>query len=85
MLIRGISLTAAGLLSLVGLVFPFMLGRVPTALNQSLLMLMMVGVAGGFVHGAGFQPAQNWLRTLIGPAFTWPLMALSFGLLIWLR
>jgi predicted membrane protein len=82
---RVLSLAASSLLSLVGMIFPFVLGRVPTALNQSLLLLMMAGVAGGFIYGAGFQPAQTWLRTIIAPAFTWPLMGLSFSLLVWLR
>lgn len=82
---RVLSLVAASLLSLVGMIFPFVLGRVPTGLNQSLLLLMMAGVAGAFIYGAGFQPDQKWLRSVIAPAFTWPLMGLSFALLVWLR
>jgi predicted membrane protein len=80
-----VSLSAASVLSVVGLVFPFMLGRVPTGFNQSVLMLMMLGIAGAFFYGAGFSPEQKWLRAVMAPVFTWPLMALSFGLLVWLR
>jgi predicted membrane protein len=82
---RGISLCFAGTLSVIGLVFPFVLGAQPTGLNQSLLILMMLGMVGGFIHGAGFRPEQKWLRALISPAFTWPVMLLSCALLLLIR
>lgn len=82
---RGISLSFAVVLSLVGLVFPFLLGAHATGLNQSILMVMMLGIAGGFIYGAGFKPQQKWLRALLSPAITWPVMLLSGGVLLALR
>jgi predicted membrane protein len=82
---RGISLWFAGTLSLAGLIFPFVLGAQPTGQNQSILLVMMLGIVGGFIHGAGFQPEQKWLRTLLSPAITWPVMLLSGGVLVVLR
>lgn len=82
---RSISLCLAAALSLVGLIFPFILGAHPTGLNQSILMLMMLGIMSGFIHGAGFHPPQKWLRALLSPVFTWPLMILSGGLLLAIR
>ncbi len=82
---RAVSLALAAVLSILGLVFPFVLGRVPTGFNQSVLMLMMAGIAGAFIYGAGFTPEHKWLRAAIAPAFTWPLMAVSFALLLLVR
>lgn len=82
---RSISLCLAVTLSLVGLVFPFLLGAHATGLNQSILMLMMLGIAGAFIHGAGFRPAQPWLRWLISPAVAWTVMLVSSGLLVSMR
>jgi predicted membrane protein len=82
---RGLSLAFAFTLSLVGLVFPFLLGAHATALNQSILMVMMLGIVGAYIHGAGFQPRQKWLRGLLCPAVTWPVMLLSGWFLVALR
>jgi predicted membrane protein len=82
---RALSLSFAITLSLVGLVFPFLLGSHATGLNQSLLMVMMLGIGGAYIHGAGFEPRQNWLRGLLSPAVTWPVMLLSGWFLVTLR
>ena len=82
---RGISLCFASTLSVIGLVFPFVLGTQATGLNQSLLMVMMLGIMGGFIYGAGFRPEQKWLRALICPAVTWPVMLLSCVALLLIR
>jgi predicted membrane protein len=82
---RGISLGFAVSLSLVGLVFPFLLGASANGLNQSVLMMMMLGIAGAFIHGAGFRPAQLWLRWLISPAVCWPVMLISAAALLAMR
>lgn len=73
------------MLSLVGLVFPFLLGAQATGVNQSLLMLMMLGIAAAFIHGAGFSPQAPWLRWLISPAVSWPVMLVSGGFLVAIR
>ncbi len=82
---RGLSLCFAITLSLAGLIFPFILGRQPTGQNQSLLLVMMLGIMGAFIHGAGFEPRQKWARTLISPAITWPVMLLAGATLMAIR
>ena len=67
---------------MIGLVFPFVLGTQATGLNQSLLLVMMLGIIGAFIYGVGFRPAQKWLRALISPALTWPVMLLSCATLL---
>jgi len=82
---RPASLIIAGFTSIVGLVFPFVLARLPTGLNQFLLLVMMAGIIGAFIYGAGFKPRQSILARLIGPAVTWPLMIGGFAILVTLR
>jgi predicted membrane protein len=82
---RGLSLCFAVTLSLVGLVFPFLLGANATGLNQSVLVVMMLGIAGAYLHGAGFRPKQAWLRWLMSPAVCWPVMLVSGALLVAMR
>jgi predicted membrane protein len=83
--VRAVSLGIAGVASVIGLVFPFVLGGRPTGLNQTILLVMMVGVAGAFIHGAGFSPRSPWLRAMTAPAACWPLVLAGLGALILLR
>jgi len=42
--------------------------------NHSALMMVMIGISGGFIHGVGFLP-QFWLwKCLFSPYVAWPLM-----------
>lgn len=42
--------------------------------NHSVLMMVMIGISGGFIHGVGFLP-QFWLwKWLFSPYVAWPLM-----------
>ena len=42
--------------------------------NHSALMMVMIGISGGFIHGVGFLP-QFWLwKWLFSPYVAWPLM-----------
>jgi predicted membrane protein len=84
-LARAISLTLAGTASLVGLVFPFLLARQPTGLNQSILLVMVAGIAGAFIHGAGFSPHSWALQRAISPWLTWPLILGCSAVLILIR
>jgi len=70
---------------MVGLVFPFVLGAQPTGLNQTILVVMMLGVMGGFIHGVGFRPEHRWVQGLVSPAVTWPVMLLSLAALAAIR
>jgi predicted membrane protein len=40
----------------------------------------MWGVAGGFVHGVGFEPRAMAWRVVFHPLLAWALMALGFGM-----
>lgn len=49
--------------------------------NHSLLMLVMVGISGGFIHGVGFIP-RFWLwKWLFSPIVAYPLMLLGYYIL----
>ncbi len=38
------------------------------------LMLVMIGISGGFVHGVGFVPKHWFWKWLFSPYIAWPLM-----------
>ena len=51
--------------------------------SHPMLMLVMIGISGGFIYGVGFIP-KFWLwKWLFSPYISWPLMIL--GYIIWLR
>ncbi len=82
---RGISLLLAGVLSLIGLVVPFLLGAQATELNQMVLLGLILGISGAFYYGFGFRTRSKWLARIVSPILTWPVMLLSFGALLLLR
>lgn len=42
--------------------------------NHTVLMLVMIGISGGFIYGVGFLP-RFWLwKWLFSPYVAWPLM-----------
>jgi len=81
---RAASLGIAGVASVIGLVFPFWLARRATDLNQTILLVLMAGIVGAFVYGAGFRLA-GWARWMIAPAVTWPVLGASLGALLAMR
>lgn len=84
-MLRGASLVFASITSMIGLVFPYVLAPQATALNQSILLVMMAAITGAFIHGVGFQPRAKWIDDLISPIITWPILALTIGSLLALR
>jgi predicted membrane protein len=72
--IRTVSLAAALFASLALMLFPFLLRWVPETRLHAALPVMLLGVAGAFVHGVGFLPDNRLLRVLFGPACAWTLM-----------
>ncbi len=82
---RAASLFIAAMASMIGLVAPFLLARQATGLNQTILLVMMAGVIGAFIYGAGFQPANRALRLAMRPALTWPLTIGALVVLLALR
>lgn len=50
--------------------------------SHGMLMLMMLGMSAGFVHGVGFDPDNRWLRLILGPLIAWPLLLAGWALFI---
>jgi predicted membrane protein len=84
-MLRAVSLIFAALSSVIGLVFPYALALHPTALNQSIILVMMAATSGAFIYGVGFQIQTRWLNDLIRPTITWPVLAVAAGSLLVLR
>jgi predicted membrane protein len=83
--LRGISLGAAAIAACIGLVFPYLLARHATALNQTILLGMMAGISGAFIYGVGFRMENKWFEFLTRPLFTWPLLAVGAAALVLLQ
>ena len=77
---RALSLLMAVPLSLVLLIHPASMLDANGYYSHSLLMLIMWGVAGGFVHGVGFEPRAMAWRVVFHPLLAWSLMALGVGM-----
>ncbi len=75
---RTFSLLAALTLSGLILAYPKALGHA----NHGLLMLVMVGISAGFVHGVGFVPEHKLWRFMFAPWLAWPLMGAGLWLLL---
>lgn len=82
---RALSLLMAVPLSLVLLIHPASMLDANGHYSHNLLMLIMWGVAAGFVHGVGFDPRALVWRVLFHPLLGWAFMALGFGLLMMAR
>ncbi|MPW43099.1 cytochrome bd biosynthesis protein [Acinetobacter guerrae] len=67
-------------LAAVLLVHPAMMLDANGHYNHSVLMLVMLGISGGFIHGVGYIP-QFWLwKWLFSPYIAWPLMLIGYYL-----
>jgi predicted membrane protein len=75
------SFFAALAFSLALMLFPFLLRHVPATRLHSALPILLLGVAGAFVHGIGYLPDNRLLRILFGPICSW-LMIIAGALLI---
>lgn len=71
---RLVSLALASVLSGLILILPTIVLGGSGELNHNQLMLLMWGIAAGFVHGVGFVPRNAILQVLLGPAMAWLLM-----------
>ena len=80
---RMVSLALACMLSGLVLFLPTVVIGGQGELNHNLLVLIMWGVAAGFVHGVGFIPYTPLLRLALGPWAAWLLMT-GGGLWLWL-
>lgn len=77
---RAVSLLMAVPLSLVLLIHPASMLDANGHYSHRVLMLVMWGVAGGFVHGVGFEPRAMAWRLVFHPLPAWVLMALGYGM-----
>jgi cyd operon protein YbgE len=77
---RVLSLLMAVPMSLVLLIHPASMLDADGHYSHSLLMLVMWGVAGGFVHGVGFEPWARAWRVVFHPLLAWGLMGAGYGM-----
>ncbi len=82
--LRTISFAIGLAATLMLMLFPFLLHQVPGPRLHSALPIMMLGVAGSFVHGVGYVPDNKFLRILFGPLCSWTLILIG-GLLLTIR
>ncbi|SFJ75885.1 cyd operon YbgE family protein [Methylophaga sulfidovorans] len=73
-IVRLISLLTAIGLSTAILIFPNRLLMENGKSDHDLLMLLLVGVCIGFIHGVGFSPKKPLWHNLLSPYICWPIM-----------
>lgn len=71
---RSISFLLAMTLSGFILMMPQALTNQDNTVNHSLLMLLMIGIMIGFIHGIGFRAKSALIGYMISPILGWPLM-----------
>lgn len=71
---RAASLIVAAGISLLMLLFPFIIGRSLGARDHIGLVVLLMGVSGAFVHGFGYRPERLAWRMLFHPAMAWMLI-----------
>lgn len=72
---RIISLVGALLISALLLIHPTQIAANATDINHGYLILLMLGLSGGFVHGIGFNP-NFWLwKIVFSPYFSWVILS----------
>lgn len=65
-------------LAAVLLIHPSMMLDADGHYSHRVMMLIMIGISGGFIHGVGFIP-RLWLwKWLFSPFIAWPLMLLGY-------
>jgi predicted membrane protein len=84
-LARAISLFLGVIVMIVGSVFPFVLAKHATGVNQSIFLTVLVGMTGALIHGTGFIPRPRILQWFASPAFAWPVTIASLGAMAYLR
>lgn len=70
---RALSLLIAICISIGLLAWPHLVVRADGRVNYTGLILLMWGMAAGFVHGVGFLPRNHVLRIILGPIAAWSL------------
>jgi len=79
--LRILSLLLASPLALILLIHPAMIVDPEAGYSHSLLMLVMLGISSGFIHGIGFDPRGLAWRILFHPVGGWVMMGLGYAIL----
>ena len=65
-------------LAAVLLIHPSMMLDAEGNYSHRVMMLIMIGISGGFIHGVGFIPRLWVWKWLFSPFMAWPLMLLGY-------
>lgn len=65
-------------LALVMMIHPALMLDAQGHYSHPMLMLVMLGISAGFVHGVGFVPKLWVWRYLFSPYVGWPLMLIGY-------
>jgi len=71
---RSFSFFLACALSSLILLMPQAFTNEENTVNHSLLMLLLIGIMIGFIHGIGFQAKSRLLGFIFSPMICWPIM-----------
>tara|TARA_R110001583_G_scaffold171120_2_gene324605 strand:- start:4187 stop:4465 length:279 start_codon:yes stop_codon:yes gene_type:complete len=71
---RTISFLLAMALSGLILLIPHALTNQDNTVNHWLLMIILIGIMIGFIHGIGFRAKSTLISYVISPLLGWPLM-----------
>lgn len=74
---RAVSFIAALAVTVTVLVFPRLIALDMHTVPHGWLVVLMLGMSFGYVHGIGFIPKNPILKTLFSPVVAWPLMLLG--------
>lgn len=78
---RALSLILATPLTLILMIHPAAMLTADGHYNHSLIMLAMLGISSGFIHGVGFDPISNVWKIIFHPVAGWLLMGLGYAIL----
>lgn len=78
---RAVSLLLATPLTLIFLIHPAVMLDADGHYSHRLIMLSMLGISSGFIHGVGFDPQSRLWRSVFHPLLGWLLMGLGYAIL----
>jgi cyd operon protein YbgE len=84
-LARSLSLLLCAPLALLLVLHPMSVVNSEGSYSHGLLSLVMWGIAGGFVHGMGFDPYSRVWKLLFYPLLNWLWLALGYALILLAR
>ena len=80
---RALSLATASTVSLLLLLYPYVLNGIPGWRVHTGLPIMMLGVAALFMYGLGYHAKSRIVRALFHPAVGWLLFAVGIAVIAW--